>query len=185
MSEGESWQQLMNEASPSAMKPADIAMLGPPPRDLMPAHEKYIKAAKPSFTWLWTTLAVLSIGSYAMMMAIVGFETSMLTGMWFPAGTVGLAIWTARRASRRRGVLRRVFRDGHLRFARLEECIQIPVGRGLARRYRYISRFDVDGRKVGLVNMNDGMSLTPIGTLVEVLYLPDASDEIVPTFLLV
>lgn len=185
MSEGESWKQVMMEASPSEMKPADVAMLGSAPRDLTAVHQKYIKVAKPSWAGLWIAIAIFSVASYAMMMSIVGIHTSMLTSLWWPILTIGLAIWTHRNAKRRRETLTRVFRDGGLRFARLEECIQVPVGRGMGKRHKYYARFNVDGRKVQLVNMDDGMSLTPVGTLVEVLYLPDVPDEIVPTFLLV
>lgn len=183
--EGESWKQLMMEASPSAMKPSDVAMLGAAPRDLTPAHEKFLKLAKPSWAPLWIILSVLSISGYAMMIAITGFSSSALTGLWWPALTVGLAVWTGRNAARRRAALRRTLREGQLRFARLEQCVQIPVGRGLAKRYRYHSIFDVDGRKVPFVIMDDGMSLTPLGSLVEVVYLPELPGEIVPTFLLV
>ena len=74
------------------------------------------------------------MAGYAIMIATVGVHASMLTSLWWPALTIGVAIWTARNAKRRRATLTRVFRDGQLRFARLEECIQVPVGRGMAKR---------------------------------------------------
>jgi len=161
--EGETWKQLMIEASPSAMTPSDVAMLGPAPRDLTPTHEKFLKLAKPSWAPLWIIFAVFSIAGYAMMFAVVGFEARMLTSLWWPALMVGLAVWTGRNASRRRAALRRVLREGHLRFARLERCAQIAVGRGLGKRYRYHSIFDVDGRKVNSFGKAEEAFLEVVG----------------------
>ena len=182
MSEAESWKQVVVEQDPSQMKPADVANLGPAPREVTEGLERYIRRAKPSWAPLWWTLAALTIAGYTLMFAIDGFNAKLLAGSWWPILLVALAIWTKRNANHRRAALRAVFRDGGLRFARIVENQQIPMGRN---RYRYIARFDVDGRKVQLINFNDAMTMLALGTLVEVLYNPAVPDEIVPAFLLV
>lgn len=181
----ETWKQVVMEADPSTMKPADVAMLGLPPRDLTPAHEKYIKLAKPSLAGVLTAFAVLSVAGFAMAMAAVGFEASMLPHLWFPALIIGLAVWSRKTSGAKRTQLRRVLREGTLRFARVEQNIQTQHGSGMSKKYRYQVTFNVDGRRVLVVSWQDAIGMLENGSLVEVVYLPEVPDEIVPTFLLV
>lgn len=180
----ETWKQVVMEADPSTMKPSDVAMLGPPPRELTPAHEKYIKLAKPSFAGLLTVLAVLSVGGTVIMFATVGFEAQMIPHLWFPALMIGLAMWSRKNSGAKRNNLRRVLREGSLRFARVEQNIQTAHGRGMSKKYRYQVIFNVDGRRVMVESWQDAIGMLENGSLVEIVYLPDVPDELIPTFML-
>jgi hypothetical protein len=186
MSEGETWQQVMIEKSASAMKVADVANLGPAPRELTPNLHKYIKTMKPSWAVFWAVVAVISVVSYGGLLASAGtFAVGMIYGLVWVGGSVALAIWTGKRSARGRAALRTTLRDGELRFARLDENRQTQHRSGMSKKYRYHAVFDVDGRKVPFVTWNDAMTMINRGQLVEVVYNPAVPDEIVPTFLLV
>jgi hypothetical protein len=180
----ETWRQVVEEADPSAMKPPDVANLGAPPRDLTPAMLALVKQIKPSFTVLLAVVAVFSLAGSAILIAIVGLSSEVLVGLWFPALMIGLAIWSARRSRQRRAPLLATLRDGPLRFARLVENRQIAIGQGMGKRYRYHAAFNVDGRRVPFVIINDAMGMLQPGQLVEVVHHHAHPDEIVPTFLL-
>jgi hypothetical protein len=186
MSEGETWQQVMIEKPVSAMKIADVANLGPAPRELTPGLNKYIKTMKPSWAVFWAIVAVISVVSYVPLLTSADtFSAGMLTGLAWVGGAVALAIWTGKRSARGRAALRSTLRDGEIRFARLDENRQTQHGSGMSKKYKYTAMFDVDGRKVPFVTWNDAMTMINRGQQVEVVYNPAVPDEIVPTFLLV
>ncbi len=178
----DSWRQVL-DAPAGQIRPGDAAGLGPPPRDLAEAHRKYIKLMKPSLAAMWIMLAVLFLGGGALVFAMA---PSVSTVPWLGIGFVVLAVYSHRKASANRGRLIAVLRDGTLRMAECEDVRQVPVGRRtiMGQKYRHYARFAIDGRKVLLVAMNDGMSLLPVGTQVEVVYHSDYPDEIIPTYLL-
>ena len=60
MSEDDSWKRVVVEKDPSTMTPADVASVGPPPRELTPALQQYVKRMKPSYAGLWIFIAVFS-----------------------------------------------------------------------------------------------------------------------------
>jgi hypothetical protein len=186
VSEGETWQQVMIEKSASAMKVADVANLGPAPRELTPGLHKYIKTMKPSWAVFWAFAAVISAVSYAGLLTSADtFSVGLIFGLAWVGGSIALAIWTGKRSARGRAALRSTLRDGEIRFARLDENRQTQHGSGMSKKYRYHAVFDVDGRKVPFVTWNDAMTMINRGQLVEVVYNPAVPDEIVPTFLLV
>jgi hypothetical protein len=186
MSEGESWQQVMIEKSVTAMKVADVANLGPAPRELTPNLNKYIKTMKPSWAVFWAFVAVISVVTYGSLLMSGGMVgASLLAGLPWVGGSVALAVWTGKRSARGRAALRSTLRDGQIRFARLDENRQTQHGSGMSKKYRYHAVFDVDGKKVPFVTWNDAMTMVNRGQQVEVVYNPDVPDEIVPTFLLV
>jgi hypothetical protein len=180
----ETWRQVVEEAAPSTMKPPDVANLGAPPRDVTPAMVALVKQIKPSFTVLLAAVAVFGVAGSAILVAIAGLSSEVVVGLWFPALMIGLALWSARRSRQRRAPLLATLREGTLRFARLVENHQIAIGQGMGKRYRYHAAFDVDGRRVPFVIINDAMSMLQPGQLVEVVYHGDHPAEIVPTFLL-
>src|SRR5688572_26011654 len=101
----ESWQQVVVEKDPSTMKPADVANLGPPPRDLTPALEQYVKRMKPSWAGFWIFVAVVSVASYAPLVAMDAAGAAVMAGLPWVVGSVGLAVWTGKRAKRARAAL--------------------------------------------------------------------------------
>lgn len=181
--QGGTWQQVVTEADPSTMKPADVANLGPAPRDLTVSLTKYVKHMKPSWAPLFVFLAV---GQLCALVGVIATGQAVGTvataGLW-AVGIVALAMWSVKRTQRRRDALRATLRDGQLRFARVTENRQVQMGR--RRVYKYYAAFDIDGRRIPYVTYNDGMSMVNRGSLVEVVYNPQYPDEIVPTFLLV
>lgn len=186
MSEGETWQQVMIEKAPSQLKVADVANLGPAPRELTPALQTYVKKMKPSWAVFWAFVAVISVISYAGLLASAKtFTVGLLSGLTWVIPSVALAIWTGKRSARARAALRATLRDGELRFARLDENRQTQHGSGMSKKYRYHAVFDVDGTKVTFVTWNDAMTMINRGQQVEVVYNPAVPGEIVPTFLLV
>jgi hypothetical protein len=186
MSEGESWQQVMIEKAPSAMKVADVANLGPAPRELTPALQAYVKKMKPSWAGFWIFAAVVSGLSYGMLLGSADtFNVGMISGLLWVGASIGLAVWTGKRSARGRRALRTTLREGELRFARLDENRQTQHGSGMSKKYRYHAIFDVDGKKVPFVTWNDAMTMINRGQQVEVVYNPAVPDEIVPAFLLV
>jgi hypothetical protein len=180
-----SWQQVVVEKHPSTMTPADVAQLGPPPRDLTPGLQTYVKRMKPSWATFWIFVAVLSVVSYGGLIASGAAITGLLSGSPWLIGSIAAAVWTSKRSKRGRAALRATLRDGQLQFARLVQNIQTQHGSGMSKKYRYNAIFDVGGRRVSFVTWNDAMSMINSGQLVEVVYNPASPDEIVPTFLLV
>jgi hypothetical protein len=186
MSDGETWRQVVVEKDASQMQVADVANLGPAPRELTPGLNAYVKKMKPSWAGFWIAVAALSIVSYAGLIASAGsFSSGLISGLGWVGGSIALAVWTGKRSKAARGALRSTLRDGQIRFARLDENRQTQHGSGMSKKYRYHAVFDVDGRKVAFVSWNDAMSMINRGQLVEVVYNPAVPDEIVPTFLLV
>ncbi len=189
---GGTWQQVVTEADPSKMKPADVANLGPAPRELTAALNKYVKRMKPSWAPLFVFLA---LGQVAALIGVIATGQSVGTvataGLW-AAGIVALATWSVKRTKKARDTVRATLRDGELRFARIVEYRQTQTGGRAGRTqlagrgaYRYDLVFDVDGRRVALRTTDDGVSMINRGQLVEVVYNPAVPDIIVPTFLLV
>jgi hypothetical protein len=183
--QGPSWQQVVVEKDPSTMTPADVAQLGPPPRDLTPGLQVYVKRMKPSWAAFWIFVAFVSVLSYGGLILSGAAWMGLVSGSPWLVGSIGLAVWTHKRSSRARAALRVTLRDGQLQFARLVENRQVQHGSGMRKRYRYHAMFDVGGRRVPFVTWNDAMSMVNRGQLIEVVYNPASPDEIVPTFLLV
>jgi len=179
----ETWRQVVDTDNQQHWKVTDVAQLGPAPRTPTPAHEKYIKRATVSavatlvlfFTWM-------TVISYAMVIAIAGVSVNTIAT---PIVMIVVGVLVAQARNRKRERLRSVLRDGDLRMAMLHDTAQIPVGRGLARKYKYVSRFSVDQKPIVLVSWDDGMSMLPVGTPAEVLWHPEQADLIIPALLLV
>jgi hypothetical protein len=182
MSDEETWRQVVDSDNRQNWKVTDVAQLGPAPRTLTPAHEKYIKLATASavatlvimFTWL-------SVISYGMAIAMVGVSVNLIAT---PIVLIVVAVLVAKARGRKRDRLRTVLRDGDLRLAMLHDTAQIQVGRGLRKKYRYVSRFSVDQKPIVLRSWDDGMSMLPVGTPAEVLWHPEHPDLIIPALLL-
>jgi hypothetical protein len=179
----ETWRQVVDTDNRQNWKVTDVAQLGPAPRTLTPAHQKYIKRATVSavatlvlfFTWM-------TVISYAMVLAIVGVHFNTIAT---PIVMIVVGVLVAQARNRKRERLRTVLRDGDLRMAMLHDTAQIKVGRGLATKYKYVSRFSVDQKPITLVSWDDGMSMLPVGTPAEVLWHPEHPDLIIPALLLV
>ena len=178
----ESWRQVVDSDNRANWKVTDIAQLGPRPRQLSPAGEKYVKRATANaVVTLIMIFGTFSLIGGAMMVAAIGFNLNGLTTVVI---TLVVMVLVVRARGRQRERLRIVLRDGDLRMAMLHDSAQIPVGRGLAKRHKYIAVFSVEGKPVKLINFDDGMSMLQIGTPAEVVWHPEHPDLIVPTLLL-
>ena len=179
----ETWRQVVDTDNRQHWKVTDVAQLGPAPRTLTPAHQKYIKRATVSaVATLVIMFAWLTVISYAMVIAMVGVS---VTTLGTPVAMIVVAVLVAQARNRKRERLRTVLRDGDLRMAMLHDTAQIPVGRGLAKKYKYVSKFSVDQKPIVLVSWDDGMSMLPVGTPAEVLWHPEHPDLLIPALLLV
>jgi hypothetical protein len=179
------------------MKPADVANLGPAPRDLTPALRNFIKKQKPAWDVFVLFMAVAGIVVGLAMLVAGGGKAPVTVGavaktIVFNGAFLAFAIWFFKRGSAVRAKYRRALRDGQLRFARIVEYRQTQTGGRAGRTqlagrgaYRYDLVFDVDGQRVPLRTTDDGVSMINRGQLVEVLFSPAEPDIIVPTFLLV
>jgi hypothetical protein len=121
---------------------------------------------------------------------------SIATVPWLGVLFAALAVRAQRVTRRVRSEAAQVLREGALRMAyvadvRQEQLGRTPANAGLAlhvaaaatKKHRYTIRFNIDGESVTMVTTNDGLSLLPVGTQIEVLYRP-GSDHVVPTYLL-
>lgn len=179
----ETWRQVVDSDNRQNWKVTDVAQLGPAPRTLTPAHQKYIKRATVSaVATLVLFFAWMTVISYAMVIAVVGVSASTLAT---PIVMIVVGVLVAQARNRKRDRLRTVLRDGDLRMAMLHDTAQIAVGRGLSKKYKYVSRFTVDQKPIALVSWDDGMSMLPVGTPAEVLWHPEHPDLIIPALLLV
>jgi hypothetical protein len=178
----ESWRQVVDSDNQANWKVTDIAQLGPRPRELSPAGEKYVKRATANaVVTLVMIFGTFSLIGAAMMIAAIGFD---LNGLTTVAITLIMMVLVVRSRGRQRNRLRTVLREGDLRMAMLHDISQTPIGRGLAKRHRYVAVFSVDGKPVKLVTYDDGMSMLQPGTPAEVVWHPEHPDLIVPTLLL-
>lgn len=188
----ETWQQVVTEADPSKMKPADVANLGPAPREITAPLNKYVKRMHRSWAPLFVFLAIGQVCALIGVIATGQSAGTMVTAGVWAAGIVALAAWSVKRTKRQRDTVRATLRDGQLRFARIVEYKQTQLGGKAGHtqfagqdKYRYDLVFDVDGRRVSFRSTDDGVSMINRGQLVEVVYNPSVPDIIVPTFLLV
>lgn len=178
----ESWRQVVDSDNAAHWKVTDIAQLGPRPREMPAKGEKYVKRATANAAiTLILIFGVFSLIGGAMMIAAIGFN---LNGATTIVITLVVLVLVVRARNRQRERLRTVIRDGDLRMAMLHDSAQFAVGRGLAKRYKYVAVFSVEGKPVKLVSWDDGMSMLQIGTPAEVVWHPEHPDLIVPTLLL-
>jgi hypothetical protein len=178
----ESWRPIVDAEHQGSIRAGDVAGLGPPPRAMTPRYEKYVLAAKPSPLGVVLVVFIAFALADALLVALV--PSLKAVGSALTVVMIVAMVYAWRRAGRARTRLRDVFRNGVVRMARLEDTRQIPIRVKFRTVYRYVLRFDVDGRKVTLVSWNDALSLLQVGGLEEVLWYDGQPDEIVPAYLL-
>lgn len=178
----ESWRQVLDSDNQANWKITDIAQLGPRPRDLSENAQKYVKrTTRSSAATLVVFFGMFSLIGAVMMLAVVGPNANAIGTT---VVTLAVVVLVMRARGRERERLRTVIREGDLRMAMLHENVQISVGRGLARKYKYVAVFSIDGKPIKMTSWDDGMSMLQIGTPAEVVWHPEHPDLIVPTLLL-
>ncbi|MBV8761493.1 MAG: hypothetical protein JO257_29620, partial [Deltaproteobacteria bacterium] len=175
----ESWRQVVDSDNQANWKVTDIAQLGARPRELSEAAKKYVtRTTRSGAATLVILFGVFSLLGGVMMLAVVGPNANAIGTV---VVTLAVVVLVVRVRNQQRERLRTVIRDGDLRMAMLHDTAQISVGRGLARKYKYVSVFSIEGKPVKLVSWDDGMSMLQVGTPAEVVWHPEHPDLIVPT----
>lgn len=158
----------------------DIHGLGPPPRIVTDAMQRYVARAVPSLFPLWLTLAILFAFSDALVLSMAkGFFYPPIASVLF----IVLAIASGRKRAQARGRIARVIVDGTLASAVVRNISQRQLNR---RQVITTITYRVEGseRDIYVNSLEQVAAFLQVGLKDEVLVLGEVPEVVVPTFLL-